>query len=119
MIANVYRAPSRDANGDPVDSDGTVIRIGADGTLVGTLDVIIGGQSVTSTNRRGDVASTDGQIGAPTDAAIRLEHGDTVVTEDGTRYKVTGPALWGRRHSLTGSTATARYRWHRVTALYN
>ncbi|MDZ7882442.1 MAG: hypothetical protein U5N53_05805, partial [Mycobacterium sp.] len=73
----------------------------------------------STVNTRGDVASTEGQIGAPTDAAIALEHGDTVVSEDGTRYKVTGPALWGRRHSLTGSPATARYRWHPVTALHN
>lgn len=119
MIATVYRAPKRDAYGDPVDDNGNVIRIGTDGTLVGTLDVIIGGQSVGTVNTRGDVASTEGQIGAPTAAAITLEHGDTVVTEDGIRYRVTGPALWGRPHSLTGSTATARYRWHTVTALHN
>lgn len=119
MRVTVYRAPKRDTNGDPVDDFGNVIRIGSTGTLVGTLDAIIGGQSIATVNTRADVASTEGQIGVPTDTAIALEHGDTVVTEDGTRYRVNGPGFWGRPHSLTGSPETARYRWHHVTALHN
>ncbi|APE19455.1 hypothetical protein BOH72_26280 [Mycobacterium sp. WY10] len=94
-----------------------MVRVGADGTLVGQLDVIIGGQAVSPVNTRGDVASTQGQVGAPTDAAIVLEHGDVLVTDDGQRLKVSGPALWGRPHSLTGSPA--RYRWHRIVSMNN
>jgi hypothetical protein len=114
----VYRAPARDSNGDPV-VDGKVVRVGADGTVVGEISgLIFGGQAVATADSRGDVASTEGLIGAPTAAAIALQHNDVLVVDD-VRYKVTGPALWGRPHSLTGSTDTARYRWHEVTALVN
>lgn len=120
MNDTVFRAPKLDRNGDPVDDDGQPIRLSGDGVAkVGAINLIIGGQSVANVATRGDVASTEGLIGAPTDAAIRLQHGDIVQTEDGIRYRVSGPALWGRPHSLTGSTETARYYWMQATATVN
>ncbi|OBB57960.1 hypothetical protein A5757_19280 [Mycobacterium sp. 852013-51886_SCH5428379] len=117
MRVTVYRAPARNAHGDPVDQDGHPIRVGGNGTNVGDIDgAILGGQSVERVSTRGDVVSTEGLIGVPV-AAIALEIGDTLIAEDGTRLKVSGPALWGRPHSLTG--APARYRWHQVGALHN
>jgi hypothetical protein len=116
----VFRAPQRDAHGDPIDQDGNPVRLSGDGVAkVGTITgLIVGGQKVTHVRTRGDVASTEGLIGVPTEA-IRLQHGDILQTVDGLRYTVSGPALWGRPHSLTGSTVTARYTWWEATATVN
>jgi len=119
MNATVWRAAERDRNGDPVDADGNVIRVGADGTMVGTITgLIVGAQSVTDARARGSVTSTEGMLGVPVDG-LALKHDDTVVTDTGIRWRVAGPPQWGKRHSLTGSTATARYVWWKATALYN
>jgi hypothetical protein len=119
VIGTVYRAPKRDAHGDPMDESGNPVRLSGDGTTkVGTLSgLILGGQSVAAVGTRSDVASTEGLIGVPTAAAIRLQHGDVVALEDGTRYRITGPQLWGRPHSLTGTPA--RYAWWQATATVN
>ncbi|WP_348727424.1 hypothetical protein [uncultured Mycolicibacterium sp.] len=117
MLATVYRAPRRDQHGDAIAEDGTVIRVGANGTEVGTVNVILGGQSVQRTAARGDVVSTEGLIGVPADSAVMPRHGDTVALEDGRKLKVTGPMIWGRPHSLTGQPA--RYCWWNTTALHN
>lgn len=117
--ATVYRAPKRDAHGDPVDDNGNPLRLSGDGTTkIGTITgVILGGQSVAAVGTRGDVVSTEGQIGVPTAAAIALEHGDVLQLDNGTRYRITGPQLWGRPHSLTGTPA--RYAWWQATATVN
>jgi hypothetical protein len=117
----VFRAPKRNRNGDPVDQDGDPVRLSGDGVAkVGVITgLIIGSANVGGVATRGDVASTEGLVGAPTTAAIRLQHGDIVQTEDGVRYKLSGPQLWGRPHSLTGSTETARYAWWQATSTVN
>lgn len=117
MLATVYRAPRRDQHGDAIAEDGTVIRVGADGTEVGTVDVILGGQSVRPVNTRGDVVSTEGMIGVYADSDVMPRHGDTVALEDGRKLQVRGPMIWGRPHSLTGQPA--RYCWWNTTGLHN
>ena len=118
LSGTVYRAPRRDGHGDAIAEDGTVIRIGAEGTEVGEISgLILGGQSVAQVRTRGDVVSTEGLIGAPMYSVITLRHGDTIVLDDGRRLNVNGPMIWGRAHSLTGTPA--RYAWWAVTSHHN
>jgi hypothetical protein len=117
VIGTVYRpAGGRDTNGDPVDADGNVVRLSGDGTAkVGTIDgIIIGTRTVDTLSVRGDVVSTEGLIGWPTASTLQLQAGD-VVEVGGQRFAITGPMIWGRPHSLTGSPA--RYAW--ITASAN
>ncbi len=107
MNGSVYRAVSRDKHGDAVGVE-------AVGEITG---LILGAQAVESTNARGHVVSTEGLVGVPTDSAVQLQHDDVLVTDDGQRYRVSGPRLWDRPHSLTGTLR--RYAWITVTALTN
>jgi hypothetical protein len=116
----VYRPIARDANGDPVDADGNVVRLDADGgTNIGTVELVVGGtsgvtRSVQGVDIRGDVVSTDGMLGFPADSPIQLLSGD-VVEAAGQRWKISGPILWGwGPHSLTGNPP--RFRWISATA---
>jgi hypothetical protein len=112
----VYRPPARDAHGDPVDTDGRPIRVGGDGTNVGTVSgLVIGGPSWQPSSRRGDVVDTTGQVGVPVNEAVQPRHGDLLVV-DGTSYRVHGPPQWATR----GLVATPpRYRWFTITAAAN
>ena len=114
----VYRAPKRDRHGDPVDSDGSPVQPSGDGVAkVGTLEgLIFGGQSVRPLPGRGEVASSEGLIGAPRNAAVKLQHGDRLDV-DGTRYQVIGPRRFYYPHSITG-TDLGLY-WVRVEATVN
>jgi hypothetical protein len=96
MIGTVFRAPNRDANGDPIGADGNVIRITSDGANLGMLSGLIFGtpQSDQPVATRGNVVDTQGLVGAPIDAPITLQHGD-VLAVNGVRYAITGPRLWG------------------------
>ncbi|MUL85222.1 MULTISPECIES: hypothetical protein [unclassified Mycolicibacterium] len=108
LTGEVTRATGYDKHGDQIDPEKI-------GTVTG---LIFGWNNSGVTDKRGNVASTQGQIGVPTDAAITLRHDDTLVIE-GVAYKVHGGPQWGRPHSLTGSTSTARYRWYEIAALVN
>lgn len=108
LSGEVTRANSHDRHGDRVDPEKV-------GTVTG---LIFGWNNSNVTDKRGNVASTQGQIGVPTDSPITLRHDDTLVVE-GVAYKVRGVPLWGRPNSLTGSTSTARYRWYEISALVN
>lgn len=90
--AKVYRAEhGRDAHGDPLDSDGKVSR---HGTLLGELQVIPGWLSTAAVyGDRGEVANTQGLIGARRDAVIKLQHGDRLVM-NGATYQLSGPRLF-------------------------
>jgi hypothetical protein len=111
----VYRAPKRDAHGDPVDDDGNPVRLSGDGAAVGTITgIIIGARTVDALPVRGSVVSTEGLIGWPVSSELQLQAGD-VVAVNGSRYAITGPQIWGTPHSLTGSPA--RYAW--ITATSN
>lgn len=59
ITATVYRAPKRDAHGDPVDDNGNPVRLSGDGTAkIGTVSsVILGDQSVAAVGTRRDVVS--------------------------------------------------------------
>lgn len=112
VTATVYRADRRDAHGDPIDQDGNVVR--DDETPIGTIDVIIGGDSgsTRSVNQdaslRGDVVSTAGMVGYPIASGITLQPND-ILAIGGQRLKVIGPSLWPDTHSLSGRPL--RYRW--------
>ncbi|WP_232518772.1 MULTISPECIES: hypothetical protein [Mycobacterium] len=108
----VFRPYARDAHGDPIDQDGNVVRV--DETPIGTIDVIIGGdsgstRSVTQdASLRGDVVSTAGMVGYPIASGITLQPND-ILAIGGQRLKVIGPSLWPDTHSLSGRPL--RYRW--------
>lgn len=110
--ATVYRAAGRNEYGDPIDNDGNVVR--DDDVALGTLDVIIGGdsgstRSVTQERSlRGDVVSTSGMIGYRIDSGITLQPND-ILAIGGQRLKVIGPSLWPDAHSLSGRPM--RFRW--------
>lgn len=107
----LYRPAARDVNGDPVDADGNVIRVGADGTKVGTVNgIVIGGPSWRPANVRGNVYDTSGLVAVPV-AEAQPQTGDLLVS-DGIRYHV-GPRQWVSRGLVTTS---ARYSWWQVTA---
>lgn len=116
MIGTLYRPVARDTNGDPVDADGNVIRLSGDSAAkVGTITgIIIGARTVDELPVRGDVVSTEGLIGWPTNSPLQLQAGD-ILECDGQRFAISGPRLWGRPHSLTGSPS--RYSW--ITACAN
>lgn len=122
MIGTVYRAAARNEHGDPVDTDGNIVRLSGDDTakLGQITGVIIGGssgstRSVTDLGLRGDVVSTDGMLGYPSNSEIQLQAGDVVeIDAVGQRFQINGPTLWGRPHSLTGRPA--RYQWIAATA---
>lgn len=118
MIGTVYRPAARNEHGDPVDSEGNIVRLSGDGTakLGQIAGIIIGGpsgssRSVTDLGLRGDVISTDGMLGYPTNSEIQLQAGDVVeIDEVGQRFQISGPTLWGNRpHSLSGRNL--RYAW--------
>jgi hypothetical protein len=117
----VYRAPARDAHGDPIDTDGNIVRMfGESWAKIGAISgLIVGGSSGTSKtgsypvpSLRGEVVSTEGLIGWPRNSRIALQ-ADDIVQIDGQRFKVSGPVLFGRRHSLSGRPL--RYSWISVT----
>jgi len=118
MDGVLYRPAKVDRNGDPVDEQGNVVRIGTDGTLVGAVvGLILGAASTGDAGMRGTTYSTEGLIGFPANGHQSLpKAGDTLVTSEGVKYRV-GVGQWGYSHSLTGSRSTARYRWHEAHAL--
>jgi len=92
-----------------------VVRVGADGTEVGAITGLpFGGESVGTVDTRGDVASTAALTGAPTDAAVQLQHADVLVV-GGIRHNVSGPRLWDCPHSLSG--IPRRFYWVQAGAL--
>ncbi|MCA2261986.1 hypothetical protein A5626_09590 [Mycobacterium marseillense] len=111
-MATVFRAAGRNEHGDPIDNDGIVVR--DDDVPLGTLDVIVGGDSGATRSAsqerglRGDVVSTSGMVGYPIASGITLQPND-ILAVGGQRLKVIGPSLWPDTHSLSGRPL--RYRW--------
>ncbi|BCP11882.1 hypothetical protein MINTM020_39800 [Mycobacterium paraintracellulare] len=112
VTATVYRAAARNEHGDPIDQDGNVVR--DDETAIGTIGVIIGGDSGSTrsvsqdSGLLGDVVRTAGMVGYPIAAGITLQPND-ILRIGGQRLKVIGPSLWPDIHSLSGRPL--RYRW--------
>lgn len=138
MKVFVYRPDEStvDRNGDPVDSDGNVIRQTSPGTYLGTLaGVVLADPEVQSLARgvdtdtasgnaqaRGDVADVNALIGAPVGASITLQHNDIIVTDQGVSYALWGPRTYGRPNVITGQPVKVNgvaYYWLRATALVN
>lgn len=111
ITATIYRPAGRNEHGDPIDTDGNVVR---NDVAVGTLDVIIGGDSGSTRSvsqdrgLRGDVVSSSGMVGYRVDSGITLQPND-ILAVGGQRLKVIGPSLWPDTHSLSGRPL--RYRW--------
>ena len=67
MIGTVYRPVERNANGDPVDESGNIVRPTDPGNLVGEINgIVMGGQSIAPSRGRQESSDTTGQIGRPT-----------------------------------------------------
>jgi hypothetical protein len=125
-----------DRNGDPIDTDGNVIRQTSPSTYIGELTgVVLADPTVQSldtgvdTNTssggpqaRGEAADVQGLIGAPVGAPITLQHGDLLVTDQAVSYALWGPRTYGRSNVITGQPVKAngvqRY-WIRATAVVN
>jgi hypothetical protein len=138
MNVLVYRPDKSavDRNGDPIDSNGNVIRQTSPGTYLGTLaGVVLADPAVQSLSRgidtntasgnpqaRADVASADALVGAPVGASITLQHSDIIVTDQGVSYALWGPRTYGRPNVITGQPVKVNgvsYFWLRATALVN
>ena len=105
----VYRTPLRNRNGDPVDADGNVIRVGADGTYVGEVKgILMGGLSASPSLSRQESSDTSGQIGIPNKNLIKVQFGDRIVI-DGVKYKVTSRGRWDYPNSMSGTRP--EYHW--------
>lgn len=110
ITATIYRAAARNEDGDPIDTDGSVVR--DDTVAVGTVDIIVGGNSGSTRSvtpfGRGETVSTAGQIGYPIASGVTLQPDDILVV-DGQRYKIIGPSLWPDAHSLSGRPLQLRW----------
>lgn len=119
VTALVYRPGKYETNwaGDPIDSDGNVIRPESPYTYLGTLDVVLSGvQSELIEPRltgsgggsvdRAEASDISGMIGAPRDAAFKLRHADRLVVTDtdgiSLTYQVSGLRQFDWPNSLTG-----------------
>ena len=104
MIGTVYRPSARNANGDPVDDDGNVIRVKDGLNLAGTINgIVMGGQSVAPSRGRQESSDTTGQIGCPNTESVKLRFGDRIVI-DTVSYNVTSRPEWDYPSNLTGSS---------------
>ncbi|KAA0083273.1 hypothetical protein CIW52_12620 [Mycolicibacterium sp. P9-64] len=114
VTGTVYRAPARNAHGDPVDTGGNVVRLDDGAALVGTINgVILGGQAVASSRGRQESSDTSGQIGCPTTEAVHLQFGDRIDIRS-VRYKVISRPAWDDPSALTGTEFG--YAWFDVEA---
>lgn len=111
----VYRAVhGRNANGDPVDANGKVVRPEASGTYVGDLKgILMGGISASVSMSRQESSDTTGQIGIPNENPVRAQFGDRILI-DGQMYKVTSPDRWNYPNSM--SSTKPMYTWVNVEA---
>jgi hypothetical protein len=110
----LYRPAARDANGDPIDADGNVIRVGNDGTKVGDIrGIVIGGPSWRPADN--GTVDTTGLVGVPTSEPFQPTHGDLLVL-DGVSYRIQGPPQWASRGLVE---TPPRYRWWTATAVAN
>ncbi|QSM01069.1 head-to-tail stopper [Mycobacterium phage Nanosmite] len=108
----VYRAPKRNHNGDPVDDDGNVIRVGADGTKLGEVKgILMGGLSASPSMGRQESSNTSGQIGIPNKNVIKVQFGDRIVI-DGVKYRVVSTGMWDYPNSMSGTKP--EYHWVQV-----
>lgn len=103
--AYVYRAPGRNAHGDPVDADGNVVRPTADGLLVGVIkNVMVGSLAVGDPGQQ--------TIGIPNvKRQVQVQFGDRLVI-NGVKYQVDSGQQWNYPHSLTSTRP--KYFWVEV-----
>ncbi|ASR75871.1 head-tail connector protein [Mycobacterium phage Aziz] len=108
----VYRVPQRNEHGDPIDSDGNVIRVGKLGTELGEVrGIIMGGLSASPSLARQESSNTSGQIGIPNKNLIKVQFGDRIVI-DSVVYKVTSAPRWDYENSMSGTKP--QYHWVQV-----
>lgn len=104
-----------DRNGDPIDSDGNVVRATSPGTFIGELrGILMGGPSASANMReRGEDADTTGKFGIPLANQTPVKFNDRIVIGEET-YKVTSRPDWAYPNSITGTKPT--YAWVSVEA---
>lgn len=113
-VGEVYRAThGRDRNGDPIDADGNVIRLEADGTNhIGTVKgIVMGGMSAQPSASRQESFDTSGQCGIPYGNTIVVQFGDRILI-DGIKYKVGSTPQWAYPNSM--STTKPKNRWYNL-----
>lgn len=111
--ATLYRPYARNAHGDPVNSDGKVVRV-RDAENIGTINgVVLGGPSWRPAD--GGTVDTTGLVGVPVSELVQPEHGDLLVV-DGIRYTVHGPPQWATRGLVP---TPPRFRWWSIAARSN
>ncbi|MBV6360435.1 hypothetical protein R2325_16400 [Mycobacteroides chelonae] len=111
----VFRAVKRNEDGDPVDDDGNVIRIGPNGLgEMGVIKgVVMGGLSASPTLSREESSDTSGQIGIPVKNTVKVQFGDQIAI-DNVVYRVISRDLWNYENSL--STTKPKHYWVKVVA---
>lgn len=113
-VGDVYRAPLRNENGDPVDDDGNVVRSTNSGLKVGTLTgITLGGLSASPSLARQDSSNTSGQIGIDNRNTFKVQLNDRILI-NGDWYKVVSPPRWDYPNSL--STTKPKCHWVQVEA---
>lgn len=118
LSAKVYRAVhSRDPHGDPIDTDGNVIRLEGNDGYIGTVHgLIMGGQAPYSQLDRQESSNTTGQIGIPNKNTIKVQFGDRLVV-NGVKYKVTSKGMWDYPQLMSGTPP--EFHWVTVDATIN
>jgi hypothetical protein len=118
-LVDVYRPNQIATNrfGDPVDADGNVVRPENPHTYLGQLEVVLAGTQAEAilprltgsgggSVDRAEAADVTSTIGAPRNAAFKLQNGDRVVIADetgqGLVYAVVGPRLYATQIRCPG-----------------
>lgn len=112
VTGDLFRAPSRNRHGDPVDDSGNpVVITDRDGlAFLGTMvNILQGSTSASRVNDRQESADGGGQMGflkkgKLTDGtpAPKVQFGDRIVI-GGQKFEVTSDPNWDSPHSMTGS----------------
>lgn len=104
----VFRAPSRDRHGDPIDSAGKPVDMLDEfgDAFVGEVSgLIMGGLSANPKMQGEESTDTRGQVGCPTASSIRVRVGDRIEI-NGVRYRVISNPEWDYPSYLTGTKPT-------------
>jgi hypothetical protein len=114
QTGRLYRAARRDANGDPIDDDGKVVRVEDAGYVGEVYGLLMGGPSASPSLGRQTTSDTTGMVGVPNHKRNPVVKFDDTLVVDGVRYKIISRATWNYSQSM--STTRPAYSWFRVNA---